>query len=149
MITRPLDLASKLRGAPRRFDVWFYVNVGVLMLFFMVFGSRHILSPGLRMDFEIPTLPDPISTAASTDVVIAVESRNMVLVEGAVYNFAQLQDWLRKKVAGRKGLRLLIQADSRLPTGDLAQLYTIARMAGFAGVQVAAERPEGDATAKP
>ena len=57
MITRPLDLAAKLRPEPRRFDALFYVNVGVLALFFLVFGSRFVLAPGLGLDFKLPEMP--------------------------------------------------------------------------------------------
>ena len=31
MITRPLDLASRLRPAPRTFDFWFFVNIGLIV----------------------------------------------------------------------------------------------------------------------
>ena len=53
MITRPLDLAAKMRAEPRSFDALFYVNVGVLALFFLVFGSRFVLAPGLGVDFKL------------------------------------------------------------------------------------------------
>ena len=46
MITRPLDLASKLRPEPRNFDWLFFVNAGLLVLFFVLFGSRFVLAPG-------------------------------------------------------------------------------------------------------
>ena len=54
MITRPLDLASKLRPEPRSLDALFYVNVGVLALFFTMLGSRFVLAPGLGVDFQLP-----------------------------------------------------------------------------------------------
>ena len=45
MITRPLDLAAKLRPPPRSFDALFWVNVGVVVGFFALFGSRFVLAP--------------------------------------------------------------------------------------------------------
>jgi len=57
MITRPLDLASKLRPPPRDFDFVFLVNGGLIVMFFMLFGSRFVLAPGLGVDFIMPEMP--------------------------------------------------------------------------------------------
>lgn len=139
MITRPLDLASRLRKPARSMDAFFYINVGVIVLFFVLFGSRFVLAPGLGVDFRLPVLPEALQGASRTDVVIAVKRRDMALVEGAVLDFPRLEAWLKRRVAGREGLRLLIQADAGLTTSDLTELYAMAREAGFAGVTVAAE----------
>ena len=45
MIARPLDLASRLRPPPHGTGALHYVNVGLLGLFFALFGSRFILAP--------------------------------------------------------------------------------------------------------
>ena len=64
MITRPLDLASRLRPPPRNFDAWFYVNAGLLVLFFYWFGSRFILAPGLGVNFQLPRIAGARAGAA-------------------------------------------------------------------------------------
>ena len=46
MITQPLELDKHLRPPPRSFDVFFYVNVGVLALFLTLFTSKFVLAPG-------------------------------------------------------------------------------------------------------
>ena len=56
MITRPLDLASRLRPPPRNFDVFFYVNLGLMVLAFTVLGSRFVLAPGFGVDFQLPEM---------------------------------------------------------------------------------------------
>lgn len=56
MIVRPLDLASRLRPEPRDFDALFYVNAGMLALFFSLFGSRFVIAPGLELDFQVPVV---------------------------------------------------------------------------------------------
>lgn len=139
MITRPLDLSRRLRPPPRNLDAFFFVNVGVLALFFVFFGSRFVLSPGLGVDFTLPILPGAVEGAARTDVVIAVKRSDMALVEGAVLDFAHLRIWLKHRTEGREGLRLLVQADAALTTRDLTEIYDMARAAGFVGVTVAAE----------
>lgn len=144
MITRPLELLSKLRRPPRNFDVLFFVNIAAIALFFLLFGSRFVLSPGLGVDFQLPQGGvATVSGAVPTDVVIAVSRSDMALVDGAVMDFARLKKWLAEKAAGKTGLRLLVQADRELSAGDVTAIYEMAREAGFAGVQFAAE-PRGE-----
>jgi biopolymer transport protein ExbD len=139
MITRPLDLSSRLRRPSRGFEFLFYVNGGLLVLFFVLFGSRFVLSPGLGMAFDVPVMANALQGAVATDVVIAIKGADMAFVEGAKVNFAGLKQYLAGRAEGRTGLRLLVQADASLTTRDLTKVYDMARAAGFASVQVAAE----------
>lgn len=143
MITRPLDLASRLRPAPRGLDALFYVNVGALALFFAVFGSRFVLAPGLAVDFALPRASAAGTAARITDLVIAVPASDMAVVEGAVLDFKALEVWLKKRGgedAGGRSRRLLVQASASLPARDLATLYAMAADAGFDGVLIATDR---------
>jgi biopolymer transport protein ExbD len=144
MITRPLDLASRMRSAPRSFDAFFYVNIGLILLFFGLFGSRFVLSPGLATDFRLPTAPDNnlVAGAMTADIVIAVPRDDMVLVEGEARNFDQLRKWLRDRVGERTDARLLVQAGVPVSAHELARIYAIAAEAGFASVLLAAEPSE-------
>lgn len=144
MITRPLDLASRLRPAPRGLDALFYVNVGALAVFFLIFGSRFVLAPGVAVDFALPTTDQAATARLTTDVVIAVPASDMAVVDGAVVDFKGLGEWLRAKAAGDSGKasprkRLLVQASGTLPARDLTQLYALAAEAGFAGVLIATD----------
>jgi hypothetical protein len=156
MITRPLDLASRLKPAPRGLDALFYVNVGALAVFFLVFGSRFVLAPGLAVDFALPAADEAGTARVTTDIVIAVPASNMAVVDGAVVDFAGLGEWLRTQAGSGGGAgpgagegggggaarkRLLVQASGALPARDLAQIYTLAAEAGFAGVLVATDNP--------
>lgn len=141
MITRPLNLSSRLKPPPRGFEGLFYVNGGLIVLFFVLFGSRFVLSPGLGVDFKLPLMPEAMLGAASTDVVIAIKGPDMAFVEGAKVNFTGLRQYLFERTRGHPGLRLLVQADASLTTGDLTEIYDMARQAGFASVQIAAEPP--------
>ncbi|HEY8931687.1 MAG TPA: hypothetical protein VIM44_00065, partial [Rariglobus sp.] len=73
MITRPLNLSARLRPPPRGFEFLFYVNGGLIALFFVLFGSRFVLSPGLGLDFSVPSMPEAMTGAVSTDVVVAIK----------------------------------------------------------------------------
>lgn len=144
MITRPLDLSSRLKGPPRSFETLFYVNGGLIVLFFVLFGSRFVLSPGLGVDFQVPTLPGPTGEAMPTDVVVAIKGADMAFVQGAKLNFAGLRQYLMERARGTAGLRLLVQADASLTTRDLTEVSDMARAAGFASVQIAAEPSNGN-----
>lgn len=139
MITRPLDLASRLKPAPRGFEFLFFVNVGLIALFFTLFGSRFVLSPGLGVDFRVPAMEATMVGAAATDVVVAIKGKDMAFVEGSKVNFDGLRRYLADRAKEKGGLRLLVQADASLTTLDLTNVYDMARTAGFVSVQVATE----------
>jgi biopolymer transport protein ExbD len=139
MITRPLDLSSRLRPAPHGYEFVFYLNAGIIALFFVLFGSRFVLSPGLGLDFSVPVMPAALEGAVSTDVVVSVKGANLAFVEGAKVDFSGLRSHLNEQAKGVAGLRLLVQADASLTTRDLTEVYDMAREAGFASVQIAAE----------
>ena len=141
MITRPLNLSSRLRPPPRSFEFLFFVNAGLIALFFVLFGSRFVLSPGRGVDFSVPELPESIAGAVATDVVVAVKGADMAFVEGAKVNFAGLRQYLIERAHGQRSLRLLVQADAALTTRELTEVYDMARAAGFASVHIAAEPP--------
>jgi biopolymer transport protein ExbD len=143
VITRPLDLASRLKPVARGWDTLFYVNTGALALFFLLFGSRYVLAPGLGVDFALPTAGEAATSTLITDVVIAVPAPGMVVVEGAVVDYAGLAGWLRTRVAGERRKRLLVQASASLPARDLAEIYALAADAGFSGVLIATNAAAG------
>lgn len=141
MITRPLDLSSRLKPSPRGFEFLFFVNAGLIALFFVLFGSRFVLAPGLGLDFSVPVMPAAVPGAVATDVVVAVKGGDLAFVEGAKVNFAGLRQYLAERTQGRSGLVLLVQADAALSARELTEVYDMARAAGFGSVQIAAEPP--------
>jgi hypothetical protein len=152
MISRPLNLAEKLSPPRRSFDALFYVNAGLLVLFFMFFGAPFLRYPGIALaEFSGATqgaqpadVVIAVRTLRSVDKITGVETvANMVLVEGAVLSdLEHLKRWLVGRAAGRSGLRLLVQADETLPASDLFKINECAQAAGFT-VQVAAEPMAG------
>ena len=133
MITRPLELAARLRPAPRNTDALFLVNGALLVLFFFVFGSRFVLAPGLGVDFRLPEMANALAGAAPTLVVISLPRSDMVLVEDSRLNYEQLRTWLEKRAAREKGLALLVRADRRVPLEDMGKIAEMAGRAGFTG----------------
>jgi len=148
MITRPLDLASKLPPKPRNFDYLFLVNCGLIVLFFGVFGSRFVLAPGLGLDFRLPEMAGARAGAATTTHVISVPRSGLYFADGAM-NLAQLRLWLEAQSKSTPEPVLLIRADVGVPLADLTEVAAVARAAGFVRVIVAAEDTGTGTTVEP
>lgn len=147
MITRPLQLADTLRPPPRSMDTLFHVNVVLLGLFFALFGSRFVLSPGIELlqpDFALPESEEVGGSAVSTMAVISVLGPNMVFTSEGRMSFGELGVWLPSQVArgGERNSRLLVRADARVSAEDIMKISDLATASGFTGVQLALEKPQ-------
>jgi len=140
MITKPLDVASNLRSEPRSFDVLFYVNCGLIVLFFNLCGSRFVLAPGLGVDFQMPVMSGAMGGAVTTDRFISVLPSGQIFAEGLV-NMDQLQEWLSAEAKELKEPSLLVRASSDVPIAQLTDIVSAARSAGFHRVVWGAEEP--------
>lgn len=141
MITRPLDLASKLSPPPRSFDVFFYVNVGLLALFFSVFGSRFVLAPGLGVDFQLPRMAGADDGARQTTHVVSVLQSGQIFAGDGLMNLPQLREWLKAQALTVPHPVLLVRASANVTGSSLTEITSAARQAGF-GVVLAVEEPD-------
>jgi biopolymer transport protein ExbD len=132
MIARPLDLASRLRPAPRGSGALHYVNVGLLGLFFAVFGSRFVLAPGLGVDFQLPQLEGAQSGAVPTTHVVSVLRSGQIFSEDGLVDIGQLREWLKARAA-RSGPHptLLVRASVGVTLAKLIEIESAAHEAGF------------------
>lgn len=137
MITRPLDLASKLRAEPRNFDWLFYVNVGVIALFFSLFGSRFVLAPGVTVLPEIAGANDGARVATH---YITVNSERQIIAGDGPRDLPALALWFEKEAQTVKQPVLLVQYNAGNDAELLARIITVANAAGFV-TQVAAVEP--------
>jgi biopolymer transport protein ExbD len=141
VITRPLDLASRLRPEPRSFDFLFFVSCGLVVLFFLLCGSRFVLAPGLGVDFEMPEMVGARAGAATTERVISVRPSGQIFAASGLLDIHQLRDWLKAEAATLKEPTLLVRASAGVPVAELTEIVSAAREAGFARVLLGAEEP--------
>jgi biopolymer transport protein ExbD len=141
MIARPLDLASRLRPASRDFDTLFYVNVGLLALFFALFGSRFVLSPGLSLNFQVPQVAGAGEGAMPTTSYLSVLRTGQIFTDDGLFSMAQLQDWLQAQAKQYRRPSLLIRASAGAPVSSLTEISNLAFKAGFIRVVLGAEEP--------
>jgi biopolymer transport protein ExbD len=152
MITRPLDLQSRLSPPPRDADVFFWLNVAVVTLFFGLLGERFIQGTGVPVQlggqgpgFAVPEIATV--TYAPASVVVSYRRDNMVLFEGGIFDLRDLQAPLEKYARRHPGATLMARVDKEVTAQGLLDLCDLARKAGFAQVLLAAEQKPDEADA--
>lgn len=147
MITRPLELESRLSPPPRDLDFVAWVNVAVIVLFFSLLGSRFVLAPGISIGVGDPggiVLPQGGETAESTgaaSVVVSYRRDNVILFEGGMYSLADLQKQMEEYVRKHPGAVMLVRADRQVSLQAALELVEMAKSIGFANVVLAMESP--------
>jgi biopolymer transport protein ExbD len=143
MITRPFGLESKLSAPPRDFDVLFWVNAGVIALFFTLLGSRFVLAEGIVVQpGAAMVLPTSSATGqAATSVVVSYRRDNMVLFEGGIYELRDLRSRMEDYVKAHPGAVLLVRYDRAVSVQGIVDLSDMAHAVGFARFVIAAEKP--------
>ena len=153
MITRPLDLESRLSPPPRDLNFVAWVNVGVIVLFFGLLGSRFVLAPGVPVGVGgqpgVIELPSTGSAAAGmASVVVSYRRDDVILFEGGKYNLAELRQHMAGYAKDHPGAVMLVRADRQVSLQSFLDLCAMAREVGFANVQVAAEKPAVESAPK-
>ncbi|MBX7121203.1 MAG: hypothetical protein K1X42_03665 [Opitutaceae bacterium] len=148
MVTRPLDLLSHVRKPTARAEWLHFINVGLIALFFVVFGSRFVISPGIVVSnqsrdgrFTLPVVAQAIHLGSATSIVISVAGPDLVFAEDGKYTFAEIRQWLAKKGREHPGARLLLRTDAGLALGDFTEIVSAADSAGL--VVLLAAEPSG------
>jgi biopolymer transport protein ExbD len=141
MITRPLDLAARLRPEPRPFDAWFYVNAGLTAFFLTLLGSRFVLAPGLGVDFRLPQLAGARAGAAAASCYLSVQASGQISTADGLVELAQLPDWLRGQARRDPHPTLLVRASAGVTVAELTAIKAAAQAAGFESMVLAAEEP--------
>jgi biopolymer transport protein ExbD len=152
VITRPLDLLSRLRPPPRNYDFLFLVNGALIALFFTLFGSKFVLSPGLTVnsEFTMPSVPDPIKTAKATPVSVSVNAVGQIWGDTGLIAPGKLKEWLAAQAKRTPGSVLLVIMDTRASTEVLAGISETASAVGFSAVHIAEQKSrEPEASAAP
>lgn len=113
MITAPLNLESRLRTPPRNFDALFYVNVGVLLLMFALFGSRFVKLPGVNV--VLPQLTNKTWTDQAGSLRVLIQHDGQIVFEGGFCTLETFREKLRAIAVKRAGVSLVVQADQMVP----------------------------------
>ncbi|MDF9832388.1 biopolymer transport protein ExbD [Ereboglobus sp. PH5-5] len=134
MIIRPLDLNSKLSPPPRSYDWVHFVNLTLIAMFFLFFGSRFILSPAIVVkssDFQLPSRPaDRVSYVPGTTVV-SIKGNGQIFADTGIVSHAQLEAWLAEKIKNSPDASLLVRADAAVTIEEVSRIADLAGEIGF------------------
>ena len=139
MIARPLELASRLRPEPRSLDWLFFVNAGLIVMFFSLFGSRFVLAPGLPVTFRLPTVAGAEANAKAPTHVISVVDAGQVFTSDGLRKLADLREWLLREAKRTKSPLLLVRGGADMPIAVLTEISSAASAAGFELLLAASE----------
>ncbi len=143
MITRPLELESRLSPPPRDLDFVAWVNVALIVLFFSLFGSGFVLAPGLLIgggneNFDLPKTQEP-QYSRTASVVVSYRNDDVILFEGAIVKLPELRQRLEAYAKKHPGQVLLLIADRRVSLQAVSDLSAMAQSVGFSYVQTAVQ----------
>lgn len=147
MITHPLELQSRLSPPPRDLDFFAWVNVGVIVLFFGLLGSRFVLAPGLSIgvggeqSLVLPEVRGATESAGPASVVVSYRRDNVILFEGGMYSLSELRKHMESYAKLHPGAVMLVRSDRQVSMQSILDLCEMARSVGFANVLLAAEPP--------
>ncbi len=148
MITRPLDLQSRLSPAPRSFDGLFWFNVGAVALFFTLLGSRFVLPYGVAIGTDgrstLPPAGDLNKPVSGSTVVVSYRSDNVILFEDGIYSFAELPKQLERYIKAHPDAVVLLRINAEAPVKALTQISEQARALGYSRVVLSAESQTGE-----
>jgi len=149
MVTRPLDLLARLRRPASSSDWLYFVNVGLIGLFFVLFYSKHVIAPGVvvqnstsKRGLRLPSVPQAVELGGQVGLVVRVTTKNLVYTEDGKYTFTEFQSWLQSRTETNRSQRLLVIADDSVSLNDFTAIFDAATEAGFS-VQFAAEPAPG------
>ncbi len=145
MITRPLELQSRLSPSPRDLDFFAWVSVGVIALFFGLLGSKFVLAPGLLIGSGADGFQLPASTGlqytGTASVVVSYRQDDVILFEGSIVKLPELRQRLAAYARKHPGEVLLLLADKHVSAQAVTELSVMAQSVGFAYVLLAGENP--------
>ena len=113
------------------------VDCVLLLLVFFLLTSSFSENRGLTID-----LPDSATARAAENANIAIRvlETGEIVLEGEPIPIGALATALRRVVARRGKRPVLIQADRRVPLGEVTKVIDSVRMAGLETVSIATRR---------
>ncbi len=131
-----------------------WLNLALLIIFFLLAGSRLVLKPGVAV--ELPTTTAVTGTRAGPTAVVlsregppGVERVEMVFFDDEPFavrdriQMGRLQRRLAQVAAAQTNQPLILEADISVKYGTISTLCAMGRDAGFKSVNLAQARMEG------
>ena len=122
------------------FDWTPLVDLCLIGFFWAIASSQWMVPLGVGID--LPRTLEPTYANLNTAAVLTLKSNNLIFFENEKLSMEELPERLAKKLgqSPQENNILLVKADRGIPAEDLLRLCDLATQAGFASIQIAAER---------
>jgi biopolymer transport protein TolR len=110
----------------------------VLLIVFMI--TAPMMQGGV--DVELPRAADARPLTPKEGMVVSVNRDGRIFVDQTQVSLRTFRATFRSMVATRKPTGVYLQADSRVPYGQVVQVLAVIRGAGVANVGLVAEEEE-------
>lgn len=139
---RWLNLTSQLRPAGSGLDLMPLIDLLCIALLFSLLFTRLVIMPGVQLDLAHTELRMPQATQEVA--VLTVQNEGMLLFDGGVYQVDSIEAAFLKRMKRSKDgpVVLLLKAGRLLPMQTLLDICSQAKSAGFAQIDLAAQRAD-------
>jgi biopolymer transport protein ExbD/biopolymer transport protein TolR len=110
----------------------------VLLIIFMVMAPHMRQGPGPQID--LPETAKPKEQGSPARILVTLDERGVLWIEDQKIEPERFGDDLRAAAAKQKEPKVVVQADAKLPFGDVRQTMLAIEQAGFPGVALVSER---------
>ena len=110
----------------------------VLLIIFMVMAPHMRQGPG--PDIDLPATDKPRQQGTGDRIVVTIDERGVLWIDDRESPSERFGDDLRAAAGHGTDPKVVVQADARLPFGEVRQTMAAIEHAGFHGVALIAER---------
>ena len=110
----------------------------VLLIIFMVMAPHMKQGPG--PEINLPATEKPREQGNGARVLVTIDERGTLWIADKSFAADQFADGLRAAAGRETNPKIVLQADARLPFGEVRQTMQAIEQAGFEGVALIAER---------
>ena len=137
-----LNLEKEL-PKPARLNLWPFLDLMAIGLFFTLFSSKFVMAPGLILD--LPEVGNPqvaIAPIYEVITVTEVKGEEMIFFQDSALELESFGKMIESRARPPRNATLLVKADARVSMQTLSALSELAVKAGYARVQLATEETQ-------
>lgn len=142
LLTRPLDLASRLEAPRFRVDAVAFADIGLIALLTLFLSQSFLFSPGVSI--ALPQVGDEQSVVGVRAEAVATVWKGKIITVLGSYPLDRMDTAMNQLMEKTQvsDPDLLLLVDRSTAVDELTRIYESAQRAGFDTVQMAARHPE-------
>jgi biopolymer transport protein ExbD len=123
-----------------RFDLTPLVDVVFLLLIFFMLSTTFIVAPGIKVN--LPTSSSTEISREKKEVRVVMAKDDKIFVEQKLVSIEELEKYLKKAARESPEGMVIIQADERVPHGNVVEVMDVAKTSGFNKLAIATRPKE-------